>query len=173
MKIAIDDITESATELSYTEEVADLNAQLGRGVRDYQVDDGLGVDVEYYRAGLDVVFRGALHGRVVATCARCLEEYRFPLERPFTFLLSPRAAGDDEGEITAEEIARTTYEGDEIDLTPLVYEEAMLALPTRPLCGEECLGLCARCGANLNAGPCGCPATPAEGRLAALLARPK
>ena len=44
----------------------------------------------------------------------------------------------------------------------------MLALPTRPLCGEECRGLCPRCGANLNAGPCGCPASVTGGRLAVL-----
>ena len=44
----------------------------------------------------------------------------------------------------------------------------MLALPTRPLCGEECRGLCPRCGANLNAGPCGCPASATGPRLAVL-----
>ena len=44
----------------------------------------------------------------------------------------------------------------------------MLALPTRPLCAEECRGLCPRCGANLNAGPCGCPAGMTDGRLAVL-----
>jgi len=61
------------------------------------------------------------------------------------------------------------YEGDEIDLTPLVHEQIILALPTRPLCGESCRGLCPRCGANLNAGACGCPAAPPDPRLAVLL----
>ena len=53
-------------------------------------------------------------------------------------------------------------------MTPLVYEEAILALPTRPLCAEDCRGLCPRCGANLNQGACGCPAAPPDPRLAVL-----
>jgi len=56
----------------------------------------------------------------------------------------------------------------EVDLTPLVHEQTMLALPTRPLCRETCRGLCSRCGANLNAGPCDCQEVPADGRLAVL-----
>jgi uncharacterized protein len=73
-------------------------------------------------------------------------------------------------------LALSYYEGEEIDLTPLVHEQIILALPTRPLCGEACRGLCPRCGANLNAAPCGCPtAPPADPRLAVLhsLARGK
>ena len=43
-----------------------------------------------------------------------------------------------------------------IDLSPLVRESMMLSLPTRPLCGEECRGLCAPCGANRNTTECAC-----------------
>jgi uncharacterized protein len=176
MKIAIDDIKASPKELAYTEEVDELNARLGRGARDYRIPAGPTVELEYYRSGLDVFFRGALHGRVLGTCARCLEEYPFGLDHPFVFVLTPRAAAvAHASRLTPEDLALSYYEGEEIDLTPLVHEQILLALPTRPLCGEGCRGLCPRCGANLNAGPCGCPATPAEPRLAVLqeLARGK
>jgi len=43
------------------------------------------------------------------------------------------------------------------DLTELLRQSILLALPMRPLCSEECKGLCPHCGANLNEGPCGCP----------------
>lgn len=177
MKIALDDIKASPKTLHYGEDVEDLNARLDRGVHDYRVAPGLGVDVEYYRSGLDVFFRGSLHGDVVGTCARCLEEYRFGLDHPFVFVLAPRAAALDEGaRLTPDDMALSYYEGEEIDLTPLVHEQIILALPTRPLCGETCRGLCPRCGANLNAVQCGCSttATP-DPRLAPLhaLARGK
>ena len=171
MKIAIDDIKASPKELSYTEDVGELNARLGRGVRDYRLPSGPAVDVEYYRAGLDVFFRGALGGQVLGTCSRCLEEYGFDLQQPFTFVLTPRvAAGTKTGstELSADDLALSFYQGEDIDLTPLVHEQTILALPTRPLCGEGCRGLCSRCGANLNSGPCGCPAAPADPRLAVL-----
>jgi uncharacterized protein len=169
MKIAIDDIKASPKALSYTEEVEELNERLGRGVRDYRLRDGLDVDVEYYRSGLDIFFRGSVHGQVVGVCARCLEEYAFGLDHPFLFVLAPRAAETaDAAGLTQDDMALSHYEGAEIDLTPLVHEQAILALPTRPLCGEGCRGLCLRCGTNLNAGPCGCAALPPDPRLAVL-----
>jgi uncharacterized protein len=92
----------------------------------------------------------------------------FGLEHPFVFVLTPRAAEVGGTRLSPDDMALSYYEGEEIDLTPLVHEQALLALPTRPLCSDDCRGLCSRCGANLNAGPCGCPAAPAEPRLAAL-----
>lgn len=44
-----------------------------------------------------------------------------------------------------------------VDLTPDLRECIILTLPNHPLCRTECLGLCSRCGADLNRGPCGCP----------------
>lgn len=175
MKIAIDDIKASPKELSYVEEIAELNDRLARGVRDYRMTAGLGVDTTYYRSGLDVFFQGALHGTVTGTCARCLEDYTFGVDHPFVFVLVPRAAETPATRLSADDLALSYYEGDQIDLTPLVYEQLILALPTRPLCAEGCRGLCSQCGANLNAGPCGCPAVPPDPRLGILhtLARGK
>jgi uncharacterized protein len=58
------------------------------------------------------------------------------------------------------------YSGDEIDVTPLIVEQVMLALPTRPLCAEDCLGLCDSCGANLNRETCDCADTGGDPRMA-------
>lgn len=168
MKIAIDDIKASPKELGYTEEVDELNARLGRGVQDYRVAPELAVALEYYRAGLDIFFRGSLRGQVHGQCARCLEDYVFGLEHDFRCVLTPRSAEVAGAELTADDLALSSYEGDEIDVTPLVYEQVILALPTRPLCAEDCRGLCPRCGANLNHGACGCPSAPSDPRLAVL-----
>lgn len=168
MKIQIDDVKDVAKELTYTEEVAELNGRLASGVQDYRIADGLVVTLTHYRAGLDLFFQGTLRGEGRGTCSRCAEEYPFLVDVPFTFVLTPRAAGDTaESELTEDDLSLSFYDGKEIDVTPLVHEQAILALPTRPLCNEECLGLCTRCGANLNAGPCACP--PARAPLAALL----
>jgi uncharacterized protein len=169
MKIALDQIRETPRVLSYAEDVDALNRELARGAGDFRLADHLLVDVSYHRAGLDVFFDGAVRGAVQGCCARCLAEYRFPLEAPLAIVLTPKAAAPSHSRALREEdIGLSVYEGDEIDLTPLVHEQTILALPTRPLCAEECRGLCPRCGANLNAGPCGCPTGMAESRLAAL-----
>jgi uncharacterized protein len=49
------------------------------------------------------------------------------------------------------------FSGDEIDLEPLARDAVLLELPLAPLCSEECLGLCPRCGANRNEVGCACP----------------
>src|SRR6266852_5485954 len=121
MKIALDDIKAAPKELAYSEEVDELNARLDRGAHDYRVPRGLEVRVEFYRSGLDVFFNGALHGQVIGTCARCLEEYPFDLDHPFVFVLEPRAVAPSESaRLSAEDLALSYYEGDRIDLTPLV-----------------------------------------------------
>ena len=43
-----------------------------------------------------------------------------------------------------------------LDLTESAREGIILALPSYPVCGEGCKGVCPRCGRNLNEGPCGC-----------------
>lgn len=47
--------------------------------------------------------------------------------------------------------------GQVIDLTEGIREDILLVFPQSHLCSEDCKGLCPRCGANLNDGPCGCP----------------
>jgi uncharacterized metal-binding protein YceD (DUF177 family) len=44
----------------------------------------------------------------------------------------------------------------ELDLTPLLAELFWLSWPIRALCSPDCKGLCPKCGANLNEGPCDC-----------------
>jgi uncharacterized protein len=48
------------------------------------------------------------------------------------------------------------FHGDVLDLSELVHDLLVLELPVLPLCRDDCRGLCARCGADLNEGPCGC-----------------
>jgi uncharacterized protein len=169
MKLALEQIRETPRALSYFEEVEGLNRELDRGAGDFRVPDGIAVDVSYHRAGLDVFIEGEVRAAVRGTCARCLGEYTFSLEAPVALVLTPAAAATlRSGALREEDIGLAEYEGDEIDLTPLVHEQTLLALPTRALCTEQCRGLCARCGANLNAGPCDCPAGVTAGPLAVL-----
>jgi uncharacterized protein len=58
--------------------------------------------------------------------------------------------------------------GDQIDLAPTVRDTAVLELPVAPLCSAECRGLCAECGADLNAADCGCRVEVVDERWAAL-----
>jgi len=61
-----------------------------------------------------------------------------------------------------------SYQGKEIDLSPAVREQILLSVPAAPLCGEDCKGLCPKCGKDLNEGDCGCDRSVIDPRWAAL-----
>jgi uncharacterized protein len=169
MRIRVEQIEAAPKTLAYAEETADLNRRLDAGPHDLRVPGALLVNLTYYRAGLDVVFEGRLAGAGDATCARCAEAFAFPLETRFRVILSPRAVMEEANrELTCDDLGFGFYDGDEIDVTALVHEHALLALPTRLLCAEACRGLCPQCGINLNVAACACTTRATPPRLAVL-----
>jgi uncharacterized protein len=52
------------------------------------------------------------------------------------------------------------YQGNQLELAPMLREHVILSAPMQPLCNNDCLGLCAQCGKNLNEGPCHCAVEP-------------
>ncbi|HOK07202.1 MAG TPA: DUF177 domain-containing protein [Syntrophales bacterium] len=119
----------------------------------------------------EVVFiSGKLGSVLTMTCDRCLEEGEMFVEAEFSYTLRPLTGlpGEAETELTAEDLDEGYYEGDLIDLTPLVREQLLLQIPMKFLCRPECRGLCPRCGANLNTAPCSCGEGKIDERLAVL-----
>jgi uncharacterized protein len=87
-------------------------------------------------SGRTVSVRGKLEGNWDALCSRCL----VPLE----------------GRLVVEVNEALQCSDEEVDLAPLVRDLVLVNLPWHPLCREDCLGLCPRCGGNRNEGECSC-----------------
>lgn len=170
MKLRVEDITAEAKELAFAEPQADVNRVLDEApAHEFHLCRPIGVRLSYYRAGMELFFEGELDAPIAAVCARCAEEFTSDIRRRFRFVLAPRALGADEtSDLGEEDLEFSTYEGEGIDLTPLIREQLLLALPTRPLCSDSCRGLCPRCGANLNNAQCKCAAETGDPRLAPL-----
>ena len=62
---------------------------------------------------------------------------------------------DEYGELDIDE-DQYTYTGHVLELDDAVRTAILLELPSRILCKEDCRGLCAQCGANLNVNACSC-----------------
>jgi uncharacterized protein len=67
-----------------------------------------------------------------------------------------------------EDVDISYYRDDRIDLNELLREQFYLALPMKPLCRDDCKGLCPQCGTNLNTGACSCATQWEDPRLAPL-----
>jgi uncharacterized protein len=107
----------------------------------------------------EYLWRGHVHGVVRGECRRCLTEVLDEVDIDVdaaVFSTDPEAADDPDFYPLAER-------ANSVDVTEVVREELALAAQTDLLlCRDDCAGLCPRCGADLNAGPCGCHTTPAE-----------
>jgi uncharacterized protein len=110
-------------------------------------------------------FRGELE------CSRCLAGYPFELDERFTLLLYPRAAvAAGVRELRKDEIDVSEYEDGRIAVAPIAEERVQMAIPMKPLCREECLGLCPQCGKDRNLAPCECGDGAVDPRWTALRA---
>src|SRR6185503_8978804 len=78
------------------------------------------------------------------------------------------ADDDGEREVTAKDLNTNVYRDDRIDLNEILREQFYLALPMKPLCRENCAGLCPQCGMNRNTGTCSCATEIVDPRLAPL-----
>ena len=113
---------------------------------------------------------GHVRTELELTCSRCVEPYRFPIDAEFDqrYLPSSETLSEAEREIEEDDLETSYYADDQIDLTELMREQFYLALPMKPLCRDDCKGLCAQCGTNLNTSTCDCAPVWEDPRLAAL-----
>lgn len=114
--------------------------------------------VSLAKHGHDILVRGRLEGELGLACGRCLEPFSLPVETDFDLLLvpAPQAAGPEEEELSAQELDLDFYSGETVDLEAIVREQIILMVPLKPLCQEDCQGLCPVCGANRNRETCSC-----------------
>lgn len=129
------------------------------------------IDTEY-------IFRGTIEGTFEQPCDRCTEPASVTVAQDVTWLFEPasesggaaRRANEGDEEELDDERARY-YDQEGIDLAPHVWEEMVLAAPSKFYCRADCKGLCPHCGRNLNEGACDCAPEidePGNSGLAAL-----
>ncbi len=143
-----------------------LKASIGSR-RSYEVSEIINVaggnsmvqgEVGLMRTDRGILVKGTLRTEVEVTCGRCLnlfsrpltlniEEEYFPIMDVVSGVWLPLP--EEPGGFTIDE--RHT-----LDLTEAIRQYMLLAIPMKPLCREDCAGLCPSCGHNLNQGPCRC-----------------
>ena len=110
-------------------------------------------DITLTNTGTAIIGMGKVSLPVLATCARCLEEFPTEIDAEVDgFYVS---VGRDQDLPEEQEIEYIDGEY-HIDILPSIMAALVLEAPFAPLHDEECAGICATCGADLNEGPCSC-----------------
>ena len=107
-----------------------------------------------------LVLEGTASSTLDLACDRCGKEFSREKVVKLDSLVAQELEDEDNDDILL-------LDGTELDLTQAATEAFILAMDTKNLCSDDCKGLCAKCGANLNLGPCGCK-PEVDPRLAAL-----
>lgn len=134
-------------------------------------------ELDLYADGTHAFAVGPLEGQLVVACSRCVGPVRIELREKLHITFMPpgempkeddETEGEGEGaEVREEDVDTFPFDGERIDLEPVLREQFVLAVPFAPLCRDDCKGLCPQCGIDRNTGTCACEA-PIDPRLAAL-----
>ncbi len=111
----------------------------------------------------DYYLRGQMVFGVEQVCGRCAETFTLPLkhsvEMGLAHIKTKKSQVDEVLSEESEELDIVYFEGNEIDLTPILEEQVFLSIPYAPVCRTDCKGICQACGADLNLGRCRCEKT--------------
>ncbi|RLA85031.1 MAG: DUF177 domain-containing protein [Deltaproteobacteria bacterium] len=148
----------------------DLHGPKGSLEEDLRLVSSIEGEVELRRKGDGVKAKGWLKTAVFIKCARCLKEFELPISSRFEglYLHIKYAPHQEEVELSREDMEVTFLLEEVIDLGQMIHEQIWIHIPMKPLCKEDCKGLCPLCGADLNEGECGCKREEIDPRFAVL-----
>jgi len=130
-------------------------------------------DLVIEKCGTTLRVRGALSFTALQECSRCLNDFECAVSQPLELFYRTGKLEDalvgKEAELTSDDLNVIAYRGNEIDLWPDLREAMVLALPMKPLCSEDCRGICPTCGKDLNNGECRCGKRSMDPRWEGLL----
>ena len=180
MRLELSHVRQPETEFHKVFQPADLAG----GDEEYRVTAPVDLRMTIHKDHDRFRLVGTVNTELELACSRCLEPFAMPVDREFDLRYLPallrqghggQAGGgepemddDEESEVEDDDVAITFYHDDQIDLKELLREQFYLALPMKPLCSEDCKGICPQCGTNRNAAPCDCMPQWEDPRLAGL-----
>lgn len=110
------------------------------------------------KSGNGVCVKGRFSCKVALQCSRCLNIYEYIIESPLNIVFRPESELDKEGcyELRKDDLDMSFYRDNILDIDDITNEQLALNIPMKPLCSEQCKGICPECGADLNITECKC-----------------
>ena len=128
------------------------------GINKSLLSESVECNFELTRNNTKVHLKGSLTFVLHLECARCYENFtlkKTELVEAY-FIKRDKTLYSENEELSPEDILTELYDDDMINLVPVFYDTIILSIPMKPLCKEDCKGLCPICGANLNYEQCNC-----------------
>lgn len=116
------------------------------------------VSLDIQNSGEEYFCQGVVDAKVQLECARCLSEFDYELRNKTDFIICSEALYAERSKQGIDYEDYAFFQGPDLqtDLTDIVRQTIILAVEMKPLCSENCQGLCPHCGTNLNEQRCTC-----------------
>lgn len=157
MKVRVDDIPENGLWFSFSgqEDVLSEALRTMPLVKGIKASPFIHGAVDLLRTDDGIVVRGTIRATLTLQCSRCLAEFDLDQDLALDLLIRGEESETDMRRNEDDEPNEIFISGQEIDVGEIVVQELFLEAPMKPLCRQECPGLCPRCGALI--GSCNCP----------------
>ncbi len=161
MKLIISQLNEGENPFSFNSISEPWLTKLVQSITEkgYQFVTPLSTEFKLIKSEPDYFIKGKINFGIEQSCARCAESFALNIKHPFGVSLAhiassrPQKAPEKDEET---DLDINFFEGNEIDLAPILEEQFFLSLPYQSICSESCKGICQSCGQNLNEKLCGC-----------------
>ncbi len=165
--VLLNKIPPEGQEVSY--EIADP-AKVGIAVA-VPLEGPILADFEIQRRGNEIQVEGTVRARARLQCSRCLASFTFAVAGEVEAIFAPPAKlveGDHQHELAQDELEVEPLVQGGADLRGVIAEQIHLNLPLKPLCRDDCPGICTYCGRPGADGECGCAPPAGDSRWEAL-----
>jgi uncharacterized protein len=134
------------------------------GIDGISFRDLMTVKINIQKVQDDFYCQGVVTAPVEEECSRCLTLFDAELSGDFSFIIK---SGEEKPTSLSSENGNIFYvkrNEPVIELNDVIRESLILALPLKPLCDQDCKGLCPNCGVNLNEETCDCVSEESDER---------
>jgi uncharacterized protein len=123
------------------------------------------VDISVRKSGEEVLIKGRIRSRLSVVCSRCLLPFEFSVDSDFDLVYIPEELNTLKEQLEKEDLSKLFYSDRTIDIKMEVLEQLNLTFPFKPLCAQDCQGICPVCGKVIRNEACSCLRDESDPRL--------
>ncbi len=141
--VPVNDLTRRPGQMNELELDIELAIPMGQGAATVPAGEIVELNLRLESVHDGILATGEVDSTALADCSRCLEPLKLAVEVDFQELFAYSLEQEDD----------FLVQDEKIDLEQAITDAVVLSLPFKPVCSEDCLGLCSECGVKLAEDP--------------------
>ena len=159
MYIKISNLSDGVHKYSFDESIKEINLEepfLGK----------FKAEIELSKIHNQIIMAADFGANAHFECDRCLNDYNEEIKGSFkiVYFLGSKPEGEEK-----DNLVYLPVTADRIEIGKDLRDFALLSIPMKMICREDCKGLCSNCGKDLNEGDCNCDKSKTDSRWLPLL----